>query len=93
MEGRPGGAWRVQGPAGAPVAGLPIGFRFRPTDEELLLHYLRRKALACPLPAGIIPDADLARLHPWDLLPPGTVPCAVLSRSIATPRPCYPHWH
>jgi hypothetical protein len=78
MEGRPAGAWRVQGqgPAGgAPVAGLPIGFRFRPTDEELLLHYLRRKALACPLPAGIIPDADLARLHPWDLLPrPGTVP-------------------
>ncbi|RCV28844.1 hypothetical protein SEVIR_5G441400v4 [Setaria viridis] len=71
MEGRPAGAWRVQGPAGAPVAaGLPIGFRFRPTDEELLLHYLRRKALACPLPAGIIPDADLARLHPWDLLPP-----------------------
>lgn len=71
MEGRPPGAWRLQqqrGP-GAPVAGLPIGFRFRPTDEELLLHYLRRKALACPLPAGVIPDADLARLHPWDLLP------------------------
>jgi hypothetical protein len=71
MEGR-SGAWRLQqqqrGP-GAPVAGLPIGFRFRPTDEELLLHYLRRKALACPLPAGVIPDADLARLHPWDLLP------------------------
>ncbi|OEL29862.1 hypothetical protein BAE44_0009119, partial [Dichanthelium oligosanthes] len=41
---------------------LPIGFRFRPTNEELLLHYLRRKTLACPLPAGIILDADLARL-------------------------------
>jgi len=98
MEGRPGGAWRVQGPAGAPVAGLPIGFRFRPTDDELLLHYLRRKALACPLPAGIISDADLARLHPWDLLPPApgishTTPRRSLSRSIATPRPCYPHWH
>ncbi|TKW18594.1 hypothetical protein SEVIR_5G441400v4 [Setaria viridis] len=90
MEGRPAGAWRVQGPAGAPVAaGLPIGFRFRPTDEELLLHYLRRKALACPLPAGIIPDADLARLHPWDLLPPGTVPLrrsVALSNSIAASR-------
>ncbi|KAG8078935.1 hypothetical protein GUJ93_ZPchr0007g5206 [Zizania palustris] len=48
-------------------AGLPIGFRFRPTDEELLLHYLRRKALSFPLPADIIPVADLARLHPWDL--------------------------
>lgn len=54
------GGWRVPG-------GLPIGFRFRPTDEELLLHYLRRKALSCPLPADIIPVADLARLHPWDL--------------------------
>ncbi|KAF8762439.1 hypothetical protein HU200_009401 [Digitaria exilis] len=68
MEGRrpSGAAWRVQQ---GPVAGLPIGFRFRPTDEELLLHYLRRKALDCPLPAGVIPDADLARLHPSDLLP------------------------
>ncbi|TVU34591.1 hypothetical protein EJB05_16428 [Eragrostis curvula] len=53
---------------GGALAGLPIGFRFRPTDEELLLHYLRRKALACPLPADIIPVADLARLHPWDLV-------------------------
>ncbi|KAM3353835.1 hypothetical protein ACQJBY_024803 [Aegilops geniculata] len=52
-------------PAGQ--GGLPIGFRFRPTDEELLLHYLRRKALSCPLPADIIPVADLARLHPSDL--------------------------
>ncbi|AQK98420.1 uncharacterized LOC100284907 [Zea mays] len=76
MEARPG-AWRLQqrGP-GAPVAGLPIGFRFRPTDEELLLHYLRRKALACPLPAGVIPDADLARLDPSDLLLPAAAPPA-----------------
>ncbi|KAL6616640.1 hypothetical protein ACP70R_038910 [Stipagrostis hirtigluma subsp. patula] len=63
MEGR------LRQQAGAGIAGLPIGFRFRPTDEELLLHYLRRKALACPLPADIIPVADLARLHPADLLP------------------------
>uniref|UniRef100_A0ACD5WNN9 Uncharacterized protein n=1 Tax=Avena sativa TaxID=4498 RepID=A0ACD5WNN9_AVESA len=53
------------GPGGH--GGLPIGFRFRPTDEELVLHYLRRKAFSCPLPADIIPVADLARLHPSDL--------------------------
>lgn len=61
-----GGGCRVPaGPGGQ--GGLPIGFRFRPTDEELVLHYLRRKAFSCPLPADIIPVADLARLHPSDL--------------------------
>uniref|UniRef100_A0A453GDM7 NAC domain-containing protein n=1 Tax=Aegilops tauschii subsp. strangulata TaxID=200361 RepID=A0A453GDM7_AEGTS len=73
-EEAPGvGGCRV--PAGQ--GGLPIGFRFRPTDEELLLHYLRRKALSCPLPADIIPVADLARLHPWDL--PGTLHLLAIS--------------
>jgi hypothetical protein len=37
-----------------------------PIDKELLLHYLRRKSLACLLPADIIPVIDLARPHPWD---------------------------
>lgn len=52
---------------------LPPGFRFRPTDEELVLQYLRRKALGFPLPAAVVPD--LPRLHsldPWDILTPGT---------------------
>ncbi|KAB8084994.1 hypothetical protein EE612_007690 [Oryza sativa] len=57
-----GGGYRM-----LPQAGLPIGFRFRPTDEELLLHYLRRKVMSRPLPADVIPVADLALLHPWDL--------------------------
>jgi hypothetical protein len=60
-----GGCRVLAGPAGQ--GGLPIGFRFRPTDEELVLHYLRRKAFSCPLPADIIPVADLARIHPSDL--------------------------
>lgn len=34
---------------------LPIGFRFRPTDEELLLHYLKPKVLSSPFPASVIP--------------------------------------
>ncbi|XP_051202974.1 NAC domain-containing protein 83 [Lolium perenne] len=47
---------------------LPPGFRFRPTDEELVLQYLRRKALALPLPAAVIPDVDnLYSLDPWDI--------------------------
>ncbi|XP_062198637.1 NAC domain-containing protein 83-like [Phragmites australis] len=47
---------------------LPPGFRFHPTDEELVVQYLRRKALSCPLPAAVIPVVhDVARRDPWDL--------------------------
>ncbi|PKA60260.1 NAC transcription factor ONAC010 [Apostasia shenzhenica] len=46
---------------------LPPGFRFQPTDEELVVQYLRRKALSCPLPACIIPEIDLRKYDPWDL--------------------------
>uniref|UniRef100_A0A0D9V9R8 NAC domain-containing protein n=1 Tax=Leersia perrieri TaxID=77586 RepID=A0A0D9V9R8_9ORYZ len=64
-------ALTAAGGGGGGYRTLPIGFRFRPTDEELLLHYLRRKVLSFPLPADVIPVADLARLHPSDLLLPG----------------------
>uniref|UniRef100_A0A0A9GST6 NAC domain-containing protein n=1 Tax=Arundo donax TaxID=35708 RepID=A0A0A9GST6_ARUDO len=47
---------------------LPPGFRFHPTDEELVVQYLRRKALSRPLPAAVIPVVhDVAGLDPWDL--------------------------
>ncbi|KAK1259566.1 NAC transcription factor NAM-B2 [Acorus gramineus] len=46
---------------------LPPGFRFHPTDEELVVHYLRRKALSCPLPASVIPEIKLFAFDPWDL--------------------------
>lgn len=49
------------------VMKLPPGFRFHPTDEELVVQYLRRKVFACPLPASIIPDIDIAKYNPWDL--------------------------
>ena len=46
---------------------LPPGFRFHPTDEELVLQYLKRKAFSFPLPASIIPEIDLGKYDPWDL--------------------------
>uniref|UniRef100_A0A0D9XA74 NAC domain-containing protein n=1 Tax=Leersia perrieri TaxID=77586 RepID=A0A0D9XA74_9ORYZ len=47
---------------------LPPGFRFHPTDEELVLQYLRRKAFGLPLPAAVIPDLhNLYKLDPWDI--------------------------
>jgi hypothetical protein len=58
---------------------LPPGFRFHPTDQELVVHYLRRKALSRPLPAAVIPVVhDVARLDPWDF--PGA--CAFLVRAV-----------
>ncbi|CAO2207413.1 unnamed protein product [Urochloa humidicola] len=47
---------------------LPPGFRFRPTDEELVVQYLRRKAFGLPLPAAVIPSVpNLYSLDPWDI--------------------------
>lgn len=46
---------------------LPPGFRFHPTDEELVVQYLKRKVFSFPLPASIIPEVDLCKSDPWDL--------------------------
>lgn len=51
---------------------LPPGFRFHPTDEELVVQYLGRKVFSYPLPAAIIPELDLCKFDPWDL--PGNYP-------------------
>ncbi|XP_039064902.1 NAC domain-containing protein 83-like [Hibiscus syriacus] len=50
---------------------MPIGYRFHPTDEELVVHYLKRKALNLPLPASVIPELDVLQTDPWSL--PGDV--------------------
>ncbi|XP_074584229.1 NAC domain-containing protein 83-like isoform X2 [Curcuma longa] len=49
------------------IVRLPPGFRFHPTDEELVVQYLRRKAFSCPLPAAVIPEINLCNFDPWDL--------------------------
>ncbi|KAI3931353.1 hypothetical protein MKX01_040270 [Papaver californicum] len=49
------------------VIRLPPGFRFHPTDEELVVQYLKRKVFACPLPASIIPELNVCKLDPWNL--------------------------
>ncbi|TYI85999.1 hypothetical protein E1A91_D04G037300v1 [Gossypium mustelinum] len=52
---------------GRSVNHLPPGFRFCPTDEELVLHFLYPKSLRLPCYSNIIPELDLHRLHPWEL--------------------------
>ncbi|KAG6786137.1 NAC domain-containing protein 2-like [Populus alba x Populus x berolinensis] len=46
---------------------LPPGFRFHPTDEELVLHYLCRKCSSQPIAVPIIAEIDLYKFDPWDL--------------------------
>ncbi|CAD5322017.1 NAC transcription factor 47 [Arabidopsis thaliana] len=50
-----------------PRSSLPPGFRFHPTDEELILHYLRKKVSSSPVPLSIIADVDIYKSDPWDL--------------------------
>ncbi|GLJ22554.1 hypothetical protein SUGI_0424460 [Cryptomeria japonica] len=50
----------------APVS-LPPGFRFHPSDEELLSYYLKRKIHGRKIELDIIPEVDLYKSEPWDL--------------------------
>ncbi|XP_047331887.1 NAC domain-containing protein 83-like [Impatiens glandulifera] len=46
---------------------LPTGFRFEPTDEEIILHYLHNKVMSRPLPPYFIPVIDVCKSDPWNL--------------------------
>ncbi|KAB2613785.1 NAC domain-containing protein 100-like [Pyrus ussuriensis x Pyrus communis] len=46
---------------------LPPGFRFHPTDEELISHYLCPKVLDNFFCAKAIGEVDLNKCEPWDL--------------------------
>ncbi|CAI9752717.1 unnamed protein product [Fraxinus pennsylvanica] len=43
------------------------GFRFHPTDEELVGFYLKRKLLKRTLPIELIQQVDIYKYDPWDL--------------------------
>ncbi|XP_031117584.1 NAC transcription factor 32-like [Ipomoea triloba] len=46
---------------------LPPGFRFHPTDDELVLHYLCRKCASQPISVPVIAEIDLYKFAPWQL--------------------------
>ncbi|KAG8378244.1 hypothetical protein BUALT_Bualt08G0117500 [Buddleja alternifolia] len=46
---------------------LPPGFRFHPTDEELVMHYLCRKCASQSISVPIIAEIDLYKYDPWHL--------------------------
>ncbi|CAL5405118.1 unnamed protein product [Camellia sinensis] len=43
------------------------GFRFHPTDEELVGFYLRRKVEKRPISIELIKQVDIYKFDPWDL--------------------------
>ncbi|KAL2515148.1 NAC domain containing protein 83 [Forsythia ovata] len=49
------------------VRKLPPGFRFEPTDEEIVFQYLARKIFSYPLPASVIPEINICKFDPWEL--------------------------
>ncbi|KAK3038471.1 hypothetical protein RJ639_029769 [Escallonia herrerae] len=46
---------------------VPPGFRFHPTDEELVDYYLRKKVASKRIDLDVIKDVDLYKIEPWDL--------------------------
>ncbi|XP_074304336.1 NAC domain-containing protein 43-like [Silene latifolia] len=46
---------------------VPPGFRFHPTEEELLQYYLRKKVANEKIDLDVVFEIDLNRLEPWDI--------------------------
>ncbi|KAL8244123.1 hypothetical protein R6Q59_010381 [Mikania micrantha] len=46
---------------------LPPGFRFHPTDEELITHYLVKKVFDHTFSAKAIGEVDMNRIEPWQM--------------------------
>ncbi|XVF30912.1 hypothetical protein REPUB_Repub16aG0099400 [Reevesia pubescens] len=52
---------------GEELIDLPPGFRFHPTDEEIITHYLTEKVMNSNFSASAIGEVDLNKCEPWDL--------------------------
>lgn len=49
----------------------PPGFRFHPTDVELIMYYLKRKVMGKKLVFDALTELNIYKFAPWDL--PGTI--------------------
>jgi hypothetical protein len=43
------------------------GFRFHPTDVELVMYFLKRKIMGRKFPFDVIAELDIYKYAPWDL--------------------------
>ncbi|XP_031393147.1 NAC domain-containing protein 30-like [Punica granatum] len=46
---------------------VPPGFRFHPTEEELVGYYLTRKINSLEIDLDVIVEIDLYKMEPWDI--------------------------
>lgn len=74
MEGPPGESEKEGIPVEARMSltastAFP-GFRFSPTDEELISFYLQKKLEGSEKCVEVISEVEICRFEPWDL--PGT---------------------
>ncbi|XP_024025054.1 NAC domain-containing protein 60 [Morus notabilis] len=69
--------------AGAPsreaqmsIAALSMfpGFRFSPTDEELISYYLKNKMDGADKSVEVIPEVEIWKYEPWELLDKSVIP-------------------
>ena len=51
---------------GEDLIDLPAGFRFHPTDEEIITHYLTEKVMNSNFSASAIGEVDFNKCEPWD---------------------------
>ncbi|KAI3863775.1 hypothetical protein MKW98_031367 [Papaver atlanticum] len=65
---------------------LPPGFRFHPTDEELVVYYLDRKINNQTIELEIIPEVDLYKCEPWDLPDKSYLPSKDMEWYFFSPR-------
>ncbi|KAL8193154.1 hypothetical protein R6Q57_027058 [Mikania cordata] len=54
-------------PSSPPPTSLAPGFRFHPTDEELVRYYLRRKVCGKPFRFEAVSEVDVYKCEPWEL--------------------------
>ncbi|KZV32904.1 NAC domain-containing protein 45 [Dorcoceras hygrometricum] len=65
---------------------LPPGFRFHPTDEELVAYYLDRKINGGIIELEVIPEVDLYKCEPWDLPDKSFLPSKDMEWYFYSPR-------
>ncbi|XP_071734599.1 NAC domain containing protein 50-like [Rutidosis leptorrhynchoides] len=67
IVGQPATVPTSAAPQSSPPTSLAPGFRFHPTDEELVRYYLRRKACGQLFRIEAVSEIDVYKSEPWEL--------------------------